>query len=567
MALAPLYSSLRTGCSSFVLAAMGVVLTAFLYPARGQEMAVVQKIESSRSSQAGANGLEKTRPRGKPVVLTSVQALPESVELTFSAPVEFHSATLQGNAGQAGRFYVDAFPASLIPQRGSTLEIATGPIWRVRTSLLRAGVVRVVLDLREKRNFQVATLTEPYRLVITAQRKDAATNHSQTTTQTTGTRHASVTPEKGVAEKIMQPQVFPDVAWQLMTQPWTLMLHSRPAAVDAASLPSSPVAVIDVARQADSDAVELGSFRRADEFEGQLSIFSPDFSFSHKQPLLLFPSQLTTDTESLSTKEFSVGGEWEVACRDGDCVRVAARYGEAVDGNPVREQQGEAKTIDTEEKQHSVSTSGQPVREAIRTGGAVMGELWMAAMTAGVFLAFLAGIGVVVLWNLRKRGTSTEKSDGWEGRMAYLEEAVNRAGMLNNSFFHSLEVSQKRLAALLTQADVTEQNLRRLLHQAAFTGERSTGRGADALATAALLLSEGEAVLQVARLLKLPVAQVRLLQEIRQYTQGEKSAETPEKAAGHPPLADGASSLKNLTTRLNGAAPNGMHLAQNEQSL
>jgi hypothetical protein len=546
---------------------MGAVLPAFLYPAHGQETAAAQEVESSHSSQTETNAPEKAAPRGEPVVLTAVQALPESVELTFSAPVEFRGATLRGNAQQAGRFYVDAFPASLSPQRGSTLEIATGPVRRVRASLFRTGVVRVVLDLREERNFQVATLTKPYRLVITAQQKDAATSHSQLAAQPTATRQTAITSEKGVAEKRVQPRVFPHVEWQVMMQPWTLMLHSRPATAAAAFSQSSPVPDMDATRRTDSDAVDLGSLRRVDEFEGQLSIFSPDFSSSHEQPLPLSPLWLTTEAESLSTKEFSVGWEWEVACRDGGCVRFAAQYGEEVAANPVREQQREATTIDTEEEQLIASASEQPVQETIRAGGAVMREFWMVAMTAGVFLSFLAGIGVVVLWNLRKRGTPTEKSDGWEGRMAYLEEAVNRADMLNNSFFHSLEVSQKRLEALLMQADVTEQNLRRLLHQAAFTGERSTGRGPDALATAALLLSEGEEVQQVARVLKLPVAQVRLLQEIRQYTQGEKPAEAPEKATGHSPLADAASSLNNLTTRLNGAARNGMHLAQNEQSL
>ncbi|MGE0682181.1 MAG: hypothetical protein AB7P69_14940 [Candidatus Binatia bacterium] len=542
MALAPLhYFGLRKGCLSFVLAIIGAVLPALLYPAHGQETAAT---------------------------LTAMQALPESIELTFSAPVEFRSATLRGNAEQAGRFYVDAFPASLTPQRGSTLEIATGPIRRVRSSLFRPGVVRVVLDLREGRNFQVATLTEPYRLVIAAQQKDAATSHAQPVTHPIETRQTSVTSEKDVAEKIVQPHVFPNVAWKVTTQPWTLMLHSRPAAADTAFSPSSLVTPMDAARRTAFDAVELGSLSRVDGFTGQLFIFSPDFSFSHKQSLPLSPVGPTTETAPLPTQEFSVGGEWEGVCQDGGCVRFAASDNEEVDLNPVREQQRETKTIDTEEEQQVASASEQPAQEAIRIGGTVMGELWMAAMTAGVFLSFLSGIGVVVLWNLRKRGTSTEKSDGWEGRMAYLEEAVTRAGMLNNSFFHSLEVSQKRLESLLTQADVTEQNLRRLLHQAAFTGERSPGRAPDALATASLLLSEGEAVQQVARVLKLPMAQVRLLQEIRQYTQGEKPAETPEKATGHSPLAGGASSLNNLTSRLNGAARNGMHFAEeNEQSL
>jgi len=194
-----------------------------------------------------------------------------------------------------------------------------------------------------------------------------------------------------------------------------------------------------------------------------------------------------------------------------------------------------------------------------------MHEFWLVAMTTGVFLAFLAGVGVMVLWNLRKRGTPTEKNDGWETRMAYLEEAVNRAGMLNSSFFHALEVSQKRLESLLTQADVTEQNLRRLLHQAVMTGERPTGRSADSLETAALLLAEGEEVQQVARALKLPVAQVRLLQELR--TLEEKSADAAEKITAKPLSREAVSVLEGLTTRLNGTARNGTHIAHNGQAL
>lgn len=569
MALAPFYVGIRKGCLSVVLAMIGVSFISLLYPAHGQEMAAVKEAESSRNSQAEADEPEKAASRGKPAMLTAMQALPESVELTFSAPVKFHSERLPGNAGQAGRFYIDAFPASLVPQRGSTVKIAAGPVQRVRSSLFRPGVVRVVLDLREERNFQVATLTDPDRLVITVQQKGGATNPAQPAPHTTETKQTSATPDKDVAKKRVQPYEFPDVQWQLMTQPWTLMLHSHAAAVDLVFSSPSPVAAIDAVKQTGSDAVELTSLKQVDEFSKQLLV-AQDFSPSDKQSLLLAPLWSATETAPLALEKFSTGWAWGGACRNGDCVRLAGRDDNGMAINAVREQPKEAKTIDIDmEAQQLVANAfEQPRQKAIRTGGALMGELWMAAMTAGVFLSFLAGVGVVVLWNLRKRGASTEKSDGWEGRMAYLEEAVNRAGMLNNSFFHSLEVSQKRLETLLTQADVTEQNLRRLLHQAAFTGERSTGRSPDALTTAALLLSEGEGVQQVARVLKLPVAQVRLLQEIRQYTQGEKPAENPEKVTAPSSLASVTSSLNNLATRLNGAARNGMHLAQSsEQSL
>lgn len=568
MALAPVNSSLRKRCFSFVLAMSGAVFPSLLYPAHGQETAAIQGVEAPRDIQSGATAPEKTTLRGKPSVLTAIQALPGSVELTFSAPVEFRRAMLRGNAERAGRFYVDAFPASLVSQRGSTLEIATGPVRRVRSSLFRAGVVRVVLDLREEGHFHVTTLTDPYRLVITAQPQTSATNQAQPVAHPTDMRQDSISSAKSVSEKIKQSPLFPNVEWQVMNHPWPFMLPSRPPAVDTALSSSSSVAVVDATRQTDVEGTELGFLRQVDEFTRQFSILSPEFAPPPNQPLSLSPWQPTAEAELSPPKEFAPGWEWEVACRDGGCIRLTVREGEEVDINPAHERQREIQTVNQEAGQQIVSVSAQPKHEAIRPGGAVMGELWLAAMTAGVCLSFLAGISVVMLWNLRKRGTATGKSDSWEGRMAYLEEAVNRAGLLNNSFFHSLEVSQKRLAALLTQADVSEQNLRRLLHQAAFTGERATtGRSLDALATAAVLLAEGEAVPQVARLLKLPVAQVRLLQEIRQSTQGEKPAETPEKPTGHSPLGSEVSSLESLRAHLNGATRNGMPLAQSEQSL
>src|SRR5262249_10015039 len=156
----------------------------------------------------------------------------------------------------------------------------------------------------------------------------------------------------------------------------------------------------------------------------------------------------------------------------------------------------------------------------------------------------------------RKQDKQREKGEGWEARMAYLEEVVNRAGVLNSDFFHSLDLSQKRLESLLTQADVTEQNLRRLLHQA-LIGASPTGGRTDPYATAAFLLSEGEEVQQVARALKMPLAQVRLLQELRQDQQPEKTAGVQEKIADPPNTKVSVSLLKEATEQLNGTRQNG----------
>jgi hypothetical protein len=156
----------------------------------------------------------------------------------------------------------------------------------------------------------------------------------------------------------------------------------------------------------------------------------------------------------------------------------------------------------------------------ILTGGAAMHDAWMVVMTVGLLLSFLGGVGLALLLSGRRGQTPEKKPGEWEARMASLEETVKRAGILNSKFFHSLEVTQKRLESLLAQADWAEQSLRRLLTQAAASGERIGGR-TDSYTTAALLLAEGEGAQQVARVLKLPLAQVRLLQELQQHAQKE----------------------------------------------
>lgn len=510
-----------------------------------RDTSAAPRAPSSSQAQVKSKDAPQETSAGDVAVLTAVQASPELIEFAFSAPVAFQSATLRDSAGKINRFFMDVSPALLSQERRTSWEIAAGPVRRVRTSLFRAGVVRIVLDLREARNFQVQTLTAPYRLLIVADGEADATSRSQSGVQPVEAKPTANTWARSVEENPAPPLVFPEVKWRVMMQPWTLTERAQTAAADA--------------------TFPLHATLGASEIRGFL--MSPNL-ISILEPSLLSSSRgLVIEAESRSTAEFSIGWEWAVACQGGACVRFAAEPQETANAKPVYEQQEAEKIRDPEEGRRSVEAPAQPALKAIRTGGSVMHELWVAAMTAGVFLSFLAGVGVMVLWNLRKRGPRIEKGDGWEGRMANLEEALTRAGMLNSSFFHSLEISQKRLEALLTQADVAEQSLRRLLHQTASVGERPSGRGPDALATAALLLSEGEETQQVARLLKLPMAQVRLLQELRQYTHGEKPAEAPAKSTAHSARTAAIASLGDLAARLNGVARNGMHLAENEQSL
>lgn len=195
----------------------------------------------------------------------------------------------------------------------------------------------------------------------------------------------------------------------------------------------------------------------------------------------------------------------------------------------------------------------------ILTGGVIMHDLWTLAIVIGLLFAFLGGGVFVRLFS--GKGRKEKKDDGWEQRMAHLEEAVNRAGVINNSFFHGLEISQKRLGSLLTQADWAEQNLRRLLAQTTSAGGEKIGAREEHYATATLLLAEGDSAQQVARVLKLPLARVRLLQELQQEIKEEKDADPQEKGASKNDGSEEAVVMNGLATRRNGSFHNGIHLA------
>ncbi len=131
--------------------------------------------------------------------------------------------------------------------------------------------------------------------------------------------------------------------------------------------------------------------------------------------------------------------------------------------------------------------------------------MWTWVGSYDMQAVWVLGTGLLLLlWIKEQRKKKDKRSE----HSARLEEAVRSAALVNSSFFQSLEMIQKRLESLLARADAAEQRLRRLLSQA------EVGR-VDQYATASLLLSEGEEVEQVARVLRLPVAQVRLVHELR----------------------------------------------------
>ena len=156
---------------------------------------------------------------------------------------------------------------------------------------------------------------------------------------------------------------------------------------------------------------------------------------------------------------------------------------------------------------------------------------WIIALSVGCILAFLAGGGLVWWFTTRRNG---QRQDGLSQQVAHqvagLGDLVGQAGLLNNDLLEALEHKQKQLELLLTRADWVSQDLRRLLTQVA-AGERREGRHTDPYATAALLLTEGETIEDIARTLKLPLAQVRLVHALKQEVRPEKSAASPEKTA------------------------------------
>jgi len=514
----------RDGFSSCRLLTVLTAIFTVYSPVYGQE--VVAGRESFLSPSWRTTASENV---GGTSALTTVHALPDKVELAFSAPVEFESASLRGSDNRPGRFYVDISPATLKPQRGATLNIDSGPIRRVRISLFRVGTIRVVLDLREKCEFALITLTDPYRLVILPQGANAMAHPSQ---PEPAREAKSLEPSISMQREEKKAEKLPigrlDLVWQSMTQPWALMPHV-----------AEPL--------------------KGAELTVKGGVESETFDLALPEDQSQFSSSLTAliDTALSTAADVTADWLWQATCQEERCPPVVGNLTAKEDAERKQKRMVGTTALLMEDSSKTTSGPTQSVQETFPIGGFVMDQIWLIGMTAGVLLFFLASVGIMMLWNLRKHKMQTEKGDGWEGRMAYLEEAVNRAGMLNNSFFHSLEVSQKRLETLLTQSDVAERNLRRLLHQAAFAGDRPAGRSTNSLETATLLLSEGEDVQQVARTLKLPLAQVRLLQELRSYTQEEKLTDALGKSAARAEN----DSLDSLTSHLNGAASNGMHIA------
>jgi hypothetical protein len=431
------------------------------------------------------------------------------VDLAVSAPVEVRREYLRGGAQRADRCVVDLSPATFTAQSHSVFALSAGAIEKVRLSQFHQGVVRVVLDLRGTHDCRVVDGAEPGRLTLAVGGGRVTPSVVEPKKETPPAPQARENKASAPAQESRQAVELPQVDnWQLVRDP---ELEAVSAAKEVLASPEEPI----VPEQAQTKPA----------VEAEAALMPPTEPSKTEQPLAA--------AEALSKP-------------------VAQE--ERVEPGAVAE----------------TNANPEPFfNEHYRGGGEIVQEVWRILMGVSLLVAFFTGGGVVFLWTKRKRKPQPEKAEKsvkgseWDGRMAYLEEAVNRAGVLNSSFFHSLEVSQKRLEALLTQADLAEQNLRRLVQQAVMVDGKSNGRAADSFATASSLLDEGEDVQQVARVLKLPVAQVRLLQELRQSMSEEKTAGEQEKFAEAPSGRSLVAGLKSFVTQLNGASRDGTSLAHN----
>ncbi len=122
----------------------------------------------------------------------------------------------------------------------------------------------------------------------------------------------------------------------------------------------------------------------------------------------------------------------------------------------------------------------------------------------------VAGVSVGLLISILGRRTWVK----WSDRAILIQDVVRSAELIHKNFFQSLEAAHNNLESLLARAERAEKNLHRFLAQI------EEGR-TDQYSNASNLLSEGKEVEQVARTLKLPLVQVRLVQELRRAVKKE----------------------------------------------
>ena len=157
----------------------------------------------------------------------------------------------------------------------------------------------------------------------------------------------------------------------------------------------------------------------------------------------------------------------------------------------------------------------------------------------------VAGVSVGLLLSLIGSRTWIK----WSEKVIHLRDVVRGAELICKNLFQSVEAARKNMESLLDRADRAEKNLQRFINQ---VEEGKTDR----YSSASHLLSEGKEVEQVARTLKLPLAQVRLVQELRWAVKKRGTADSRDDLRKESPLKEevkkqsGALARENAPLRL-----------------
>jgi len=171
-------------------------------------------------------------------------------------------------------------------------------------------------------------------------------------------------------------------------------------------------------------------------------------------------------------------------------------------------------------------------------------ELDMDLMIAGGTAAVLT---VALIFSIVRRRRKAKKSaTEWQG--IKLEEMVKGYEIINTQFVQTLDVVRNNLEALVARAERAEEKLKSILSQAE-AGKK------DQYSMAALLLSEGKEISEVARALGLPPSQVRLVKELRDVSAKEKAPAVAVRENGLKPVENHLSAAAIKTEEKSSALP------------
>ena len=482
------------------------------------------------------------------ILVEAIHNRPEGVELQLSGPARHKWKTLPGNPAQGilDRCYVDVSPASIGRHAARFLDNANGPIQHIRLAQFRPDTVRLVLDFRSPQSCHVLTQPgAPHRLLVTVGQAPVPEEY----------RPRSRPPKRPAPTPVQKPAVTAPIR------------PSAPQASPAVPVPAllsvQPSAPLQDEQDEQDEQNEQGEQGEQNETQETVERGADTASPQDKVD--------TTDTTNAINTIDTINPALPAALDLPDLTNVVWQPAYRVWTFGLNDQPAQAPDQPTpspaeeehaSESQHTQKTFGPSVQSGLpeqskliavqptalqltsrqltsrqltgRRETAVeeaMHMAWIIALSVGCILAFVAGGGLV--WWITARRSGHRQDDLTQQvtqHVGRLEDLVGQAGLLNNDLLEALEHKQKQLELLLTRADWVSQDLRRVLTQVA-AGERREGRHTDPYATAALLLTEGETIEDIARTLKLPLAQVRLVHALKQEVRPEKDAASPEKIA------------------------------------